>query len=327
MYLNDQTTFINHPLLRKNLLRFREYQKNISNFALNKNTLVILPTALGKTIISLLVSINTLYNYRDKRILILAPTRPLVNQHWKSFVSYIRLPNDQTAVVTGKIPPYARTIVWNNDAIRLVFSTPEVVRNDIKEKRVSLENFFLIVFDEAHRAVKDYAYTFIADQYVRHCSFPLILGLTASPGSEKNKIQEICNNLFIEHLEYKTEEDADVKRFINPIDINWEWFDLPSEYHYVKSILKTMLEEKLNWLISRNIVTKNSKWIFKRDLISLGNELRHALLTLPEEQRRSLYFALMQQSIALSLMYCIELMESQGFNSLGTFLNRTQRRH
>ncbi|MDW0145007.1 MAG: helicase-related protein [Nitrososphaeraceae archaeon] len=322
--MNDQTTFINHPLLRKNLLQFREYQKNISSFALNKNTLVILPTALGKTIISLLVSINTLYNYREKRILILAPTRPLVNQHWKSFVSYIKLPNDQTAVVTGKIPPYARTIVWNNDAIRLVFSTPEVVRNDIKEKRVSLENFFLIVFDEAHRAVKDYAYTFIADQYVRHCSFPIILGLTASPGSEKSKIQEICNNLFIEHLEYKTEEDADVKRFINPIDINWKWFDLPSEYHYVKSILKTMLEEKLNWLINRNIVTKNSKWIFKRDLISLGDELRRTLLILPEEQRRSLYFALMQQSIALSLMYCIELMESQGFNSLGTFLNRTQ---
>ena len=324
MSLNDQTKFINHPLLRKNLLQFREYQKNISSFALNKNTLVILPTALGKTIISLLVSINTLYNYRDKRILILAPTRPLVNQHWKSFVSYIKLPNDQTALVTGKIPPYARTIVWKSDAIRLVFSTPEVVRNDIKEKRVSLENFFLIVFDEAHRAVKDYAYTFIADQYVRHCSFPLILGLTASPGSEKNKIQDICNNLYIEHLEYKTEEDADVKRFINPIDISWEWFDLPSEYHYVKSILKTMLEEKLNWLTSRNIVTKNSKWIFKRDLISLGDELRRTLLTLPEEQRRSLYFALMQQSIALSLMYCIELMESQGFNSLGTFLNRTQ---
>jgi Fanconi anemia group M protein len=182
----------------------------------------------------------------------------------------------------------------------------------------------LIVFDEAHRAVKDYAYTFIADQYVRHCSYPLILGLTASPGSENNKIQEICNNLFIEHLEYKTEEDADVKRYINPIDINWEWFDLPAEYHYVKSILKMMLDEKLNWLISKNIVTKKSKWVFKRDLISLGDELRRTLMTIPEEQRRSFYFALMQQSIALSLMYCIELIESQGFYSLGTFLNRTQ---
>src|SRR5918996_981056 len=324
MTFKDQDVFTNHPLLRKNVLQFREYQKNISSHALRKNTLVILPTALGKTIISLLVAVNTLYNYRSKRILILAPTRPLVNQHWKSFVSYLKLQDEQMAVVTGKIPPYARSIVWNRNEIRLVFSTPEVVRNDIREKRLELDNFYLVVFDEAHRAVKDYAYTFIADQYVKHCSFPLILGLTASPGSEKNKIQEICNNLFTEHLEYKTEEDPDVIRYINPIDIDWEWFDLPSEYHYVKSILKSMLDEKLDWLISRKIITKNSKWIFKRDLISIGDELRRTLITIPEERRRSLYFALMQQSNALSLMYCIELMESQGFYSLRTFLNRIQ---
>jgi Fanconi anemia group M protein len=97
----------------------------------------------------------------------------------------MKLFEDQTAIVTGKILPYARTIVWNKKEIRLVFATPEVVKNDIKEERLSFKDFFLIVFDEAHRAVKAYAYTFIADQYVRHCSFPLILGLTASPGSEK----------------------------------------------------------------------------------------------------------------------------------------------
>ncbi|MDW0134020.1 MAG: helicase-related protein [Nitrososphaeraceae archaeon] len=324
MTFKDQDVFTNHPLLRKNVLQSREYQKNISRHALSKNTLVILPTALGKTIISLLVSVNTLYNYRSKRILILAPTRPLVNQHWKSFVSYLKFLDEQMAVVTGKIPPHARSIVWNRNEIRLVFSTPEVVRNDIREKRLELNNFYLVVFDEAHRAVKDYAYTFIADQYMKHCSLPLILGLTASPGSEKNKIQEICNNLYTEHLEYKTEEDPDVMRYINPINIDWEWFDLPSEYQYVKSILKSMLDEKLDWLISRKIITKNSKWIFKRDLISMGDELRRTLITIPEERRRSLYFALMQQSNALSLMYCIELMESQGFYSLGTFLNRIQ---
>ena len=324
MTSRDKDVFTNHPLLRNNILQFREYQKNISSHALSKNTLVILPTALGKTIISLLVSINTLYNYRKKRILILAPTRPLVNQHWKSFVSYLKLLDEQTVVVTGKIPPSARSIIWNKSEIRLVFSTPEVVRNDIQEKRFELNNFFLVVFDEAHRAVKDYAYTFIADQYMKHCSFPLILGLTASPGSEKNKIQEICNNLFIEHLEYKTEEDPDVIRYINPIEIDWKWFDLPIEYQYVKSLLKRMLDEKLEWLISRKIITKNSKWIFKKDLISLGDQLRRTLTTIPEERRRSLYFALMQQSNALSLMYCMELMESQGFYSLGTFLNRIQ---
>lgn len=324
MSLNEKTTYFNHPLLRRNVLQFREYQKMIANSAMTKNTMVILPTALGKTIISLLVCINTLYNHREKRILILAPTRPLVNQHRNSFVSCIKLLDDQIAMVTGKIPPHARTIVWNKKAIRLVFSTPELVKNDIIEKRLSLEDFFLIVFDEAHRAVKDYAYTFIAEQYMQHCTHPLILGLTASPGSEKNKIQEICNNLFIEHLEYKTEEDADVKRYINLIDVKWKWFDLPSEYHYVKSILKTMLEEKLDWLVTSNIMKKNSRWIFKRDLISLGEQLRYSLNVRLEEERPSLYLALMQQSIALSLMHCIELIESQGFYSLWIFLNRTQ---
>jgi Fanconi anemia group M protein len=324
MTSKDQDAFTNHPLLRKNILQFREYQKNISGNALDKNTLVILPTALGKTIISLLVSASTLYNYRSKRILILAPTRPLVNQHWKSFVSHLKLPDAQSSVVTGKIPPYARSLIWHRNDIRLVFSTPEVVRNDIRERRFELDNFFLIVFDEAHRAVKDYAYTFIADQYIKQCSFPLILGLTASPGSEINKIQEICNNLFIEHLEYKTEEDPDVIHYINPIEIDWKWFDLPPEYQYVKSILKRMLDEKVDWLISRKIITKNSKWIFKKDLISIGDELRRTLTAIPEEQRRSLYFALIQQSNALSLMYCIELLESQGFYSLRTFLDRIQ---
>jgi len=317
-------SYFNHPLIRKNFLRLREYQKIISNSALNKNTLVILPTALGKTIISLLVSVNILYTHKEKRILILAPTRPLVNQHWDSFTSNIKLLDEQTVVVTGKIPPHARTIVWNNKTIRLFFSTPEVVKNDIIDKRLSLVDFFLVVFDEAHRAVKDYAYTFIADQYIKHCLNPLILGLTASPGSEKNKIQEICNNLFIENIEFKTEEDKDVKRYINPIHLKWQWFDLPSEYQYVKSILKTMLDEKLNWLNSRNILRKNSKWIFKRDLISLGEQLRSKLSITLEEDRRSIYYALMQQSIALSLMYCIELVESQGFHSLGTFLGRTR---
>ena len=296
----------------------------IANSAMTKNTMVILPTALGKTIISLLVCINTLYNNREKRILILAPTRPLVNQHRNSFVSCLKLLDDQIAMVTGKIPPQARTIVWNKKAIRLVFSTPELVKNDIIEKRLSLKDFFLIVFDEAHRAVKDYAYTFIAEQYMQHCTHPLILGLTASPGSEKNKIQEICNNLFIEHLEYKTEEDADVKQYINAIDVKWKWFDLPPEYHYVKSILKTMLKEKLDWLVSRNIIKKDSRWIFKRDLITIGEQLRYSLNVRLEKERPSLYFALIQQSIALSLMHCIELMESQGFYSLWNFLNRTQ---
>jgi ERCC4-related helicase len=316
---------ISHPLIRKNSVEFRTYQSNISQSAFNRNTLVILPTALGKTIISLLVCANTLYNYKDKRVLIMAPTRPLVIQHMNSFFSVLKMLEDQIAAVTGKIVPYARRAIWNKPEIRLVFATPEVVKNDIEENRLSLNDFTLLVFDEAHRAVKDYAYTFIAKEYVKQSIYPLILALTASPGSDKQRMKEVCDNLFIEHVEYRSEEDPDVRQYINPIEVEWKYLDLPSEYQYIISNLKSILHEKIRWLIQHRILSqKDPGWIFKRNLIDAGDQIRYNLELTMEEERGPLYVALMQQSSALSLMYCTELIESQGSYSLKAFLDRIE---
>lgn len=307
-------------------IEFRAYQKNITDAAYNKNTLVILPTALGKTVIAILVSAHALYNHRRKRVLVTAPTRPLVMQHMKSFFSVLKISQDQLTEVTGKTPPLPRTAIWNNKDIRLIFATPEVVRNDLLENRLNLNDFSLLIFDEAHRAVKDYAYTTIARKYVDQSEYPLILAMTASPGSDTRRIQDICNNLFIEHLEYRTEEDADVKPYINPIDINWQWVNLTSENNYIRSILRSILDDKLKWLIQREFLRskRDIRWIFKRDLIDAGAEIRYNLELSSEELRTSLYFALMQQSSALTLLYCIELIESQGPYSLKAFLDRTE---
>jgi ERCC4-related helicase len=323
--IQESNYHISHPLIRKNSVEFRTYQSNISQSAFNRNTLVILPTALGKTIISLLVCANTLYNYKDKRVLIMAPTRPLVIQHMNSFFSVLKMLEDQIAAVTGKIVPYARRAIWNKPEIRLVFATPEVVKNDIEENRLSLNDFTLLVFDEAHRAVKDYAYTFIAKEYVKQSIYPLILALTASPGSDKQRMKEVCDNLFIEHVEYRSEEDPDVRQYINPIEVEWKYLDLPSEYQYIISNLKSILHEKIRWLIQHRILSqKDPRWIFKRNLIDAGDQIRYNLELTMEEERGPLYVALMQQSSALSLMYCTELIESQGSYSLKAFLDRIE---
>ncbi len=316
--------FANHLLLRKDSVEFRTYQNSISQSAFSKNTLVILPTALGKTVISIFVCANTLYNYRDKRILIMAPTRPLVTQHMNSFFSVLKIFEDQIAEVTGKITPAGRRAIWIKQDIRLVFATPEVVKNDIQENRLSLTDFTLLVFDEAHRAVKDYAYSFVAKEYVKQSVYPIILGLTASPGSDRQRIQEVCDNLFIEQIEYRGEEDPDVRQYINPIEVKWERFDLPSDYQYIRSTLKVMLDEKIRWLVQHRLLRKDPKWIFKRDLINVGDQIRYSLELTMEEQRGPLYVALMQQSSALSLMYCSELIESQGSYSLKAFLDRIE---
>ena len=316
------TRYVKHPIIWNRSIEFRLYQKNIADSAQHKNMMVILPTALGKTVISLLVGADILYNYRDRRILIMAPTRPLVSQHMKSFSSVLKISEENIASITGKILPYARRAVWNRTDIRLVFATPEVVKNDLEEGRLNLKDFGLIVFDEAHRAIKEYAYTFIAKEYINQSSCPYILAMTASPGAERKRIQEVCNNLFIEHIEYRSEDDPDVKPYVNAINVKWEWLNLPEEFRYIVSILRSMLEERLKWLIRNGLLMKSIKWIFKKDLIELGEALRYKLELTMEEQRGLLYIAILNQSSALTLMYCLELIESQGSHSLKAFLDR-----
>ncbi len=318
--------YFNHPLIKKHSIEFRVYQNNISESARNKNTLVILPTALGKTVIAIHVCAEFLYNYKSKRILIMAPTKPLVAQHMNSFFSVLRMPEDCMTAVTGKNLPPTRMAIWNRKEVRLVFATPEVVKNDLAENRLSLSEFSLLVFDEAHRAVKDYAYTSIARYYVQQSSHPFILAMTASPGSEKRRILEVCNNLSVEQIEYRSEEDGDVKPYINPIDVTLKWFTIPQEYKYISSIFRAMLEDKLRFLIERGLLRKkHPQWIFKSDLISLGEEIQYKLELTMEELRGPLYAALVQQSSALTLMYCAELIESQGSPSLKAFLNRIEK--
>jgi ERCC4-related helicase len=306
-------------------VELRSYQYGMAQSACDRNTLVILPTSLGKTIVALLVCADVLYKYRDMRVLVMAPTRPLVSQHMASFLTALKLLDEHTASVTGKTAPEYRSAVWNKRSIRLLFATPEVVKNDLSERRLSLSDFRLVVFDEAHRAVKDYAYTSIATQYTQQSSNPVLLGLTASPGAERKRMQEVCDNLFIEKVEYRTENDPDVKHYVNPIDVKWEWFNLPEEYLYVMSLLRSVLDEKLKWLMQRGIITKNRiEWIFKRDLINAGDLLRYNLELTMEEQRGPIYIALSNQSAALSLMYCVELIGSQGSYSLRAFLDRAE---
>ena len=317
--------FIVHPLIKNNAIESRLYQNIIFNSSKNKNSLIVLPTSLGKTVISALICAEILYNYKQSRILIMAPTRPLVLQHLTSFSSFIKVLDDQKILVTGKISPSTRKMIWDDKTIQLIFATPEVIRNDLKESRLNLKDFGLIVFDEAHRAIKDYAYTLISKKYMEQSPNPLIVAMTASPGSDQNRIQQICNNLYIEHIEYRNEEDDDVKPYVNPIELKWEFLELSEKYRQIILSLKSMLQEKLRWLIFRGLIKKNNAdYVFKRDLLELAEILQRNLKFSLNEEKGPLFLALLNQSAALSLMYCIELIESQGPFSLKTFIKRME---
>ena len=64
---------------------------------------------------------------------------------------------------TGEIAPNKRKDIWKNS--KIVVSTPQVIENDLLSNRLNLKDTSLIIFDEAHHAVGDYAYVFVSDMY------------------------------------------------------------------------------------------------------------------------------------------------------------------
>lgn len=276
-----------NPLVRTEALEERAYQIRIAEEAARGNTLVVLPTALGKTAIAALTASHFLYNHRDLKVLVMAPTRPLVLQHRDTFMRLLKLRPQDVQVLTGKYDPSFRLHAWQGP-FRIYFATPQVVDND-HELGMSLKDFGLLVFDECHRARKNYAYTRVAQAYVEEAPYPIILGLTASPGADRDRIEEICKALYIERVEARTEEDEDVKPYVSPIAVEWKFVRLPRSYAAVEGILRRMLGERLRRLSETGLIRKDSRYIFRSDLLKVGDEIRYMIEKTSHEERGRLY--------------------------------------
>src|SRR5881296_2001697 len=297
----------------------REYQRSIANSALAANTLVVLPTGLGKTMVALLVATERLAKYPESKALILAPTRPLVLQHSGFFDKHYPDRVAKSVSLTGETPPATRASDF--DDARLIFATPEVIRNDVSAGRYDLRNVSLVVFDEAHRCVRDYAYTDVAQVYKSQAAQPLILGLTASPSAKKTRVEEICEKLAIANVETRTEKDSDVADYVKDVEVNWLRMPLPENYKQATKVLHAALDVRVNKLRSMHQLPANVR-VGKRMLLELGEKLHNSL-------RRggagALYGAVQLQSQAMSLMHAIDLLETQGAYSATRFLSRLER--
>ena len=293
----------------------REYQDAIARSALTANTLVVIPTGLGKTIIALLVARERLAQHPTSKVIILAPTRPLVLQHSQFFERHLadKIPS---AVLTGEVPPTERRDLLASS--KAIFATPEVIRNDVLEERYSLNDVSLIVFDEAHRCVRDYAYSQVAEVYKLTAANPLILGLTASPSSRRARVEEICQRLAITNVQTRTEEDSDVTSYVQQVSVNWVRVPLPTSYKQVSRVLRAALEERVRKLKVMRQLPMNVP-VSKRILLELGERLRERLR---HGGAGPVYGAIMLQAQSMSLLHSVELLETHGMRSLEKALER-----
>lgn len=317
--------YFSHPLLRDNVLNYRQYQQDIVTKLLYNNSLVVIPTSLGKTIIALLVCIDILFNWKHSKVLILAPTRPLVMQHFNMFRSHTVL-SEQCVALTGNVSPEIRETIWRSHSIRIFFATPELVINDLRNNLIKKEDFYLLVFDEAQRTVKDYSYTHIAKQFydaATNMRPPLILGLSASPGFTEEKVREVCSNLFIEQIIAKTEDDADVLPYVYNTSIEYCHLKMTDSDVEISRLLKSMISDYIGWLIKNKFLKKKQiENVYKKDLLELRDSIISHLD--PKNPNFLLIAGLKYQSISMILYYCRDLIESQGDFALRKFLNSSK---
>jgi len=310
--------YATHPLLKPHTVELRKYQTRILSEILGRNSLVILPTGMGKTYLALLTTCARLAQFPDSRILLMAPTRPLTVQHYETFRGCMNLPEGSLKFLTGEIPPEEREKIWKVG--RIFFATPQVVERDIITGKLSLENFSLLIFDEAHRAVGDYPYVFIASQYLRVARNPMILALTASPGGEVERIEEVKRNLAIQCIQLRTEESKDVKPYLMPVKVEWRKVELPEYFLTLKRLLEEQLKEHLSSLKSAGYLSSISD-VSKKDLLKLQQQLLSEL-----SKGSDVSQALISQAAALKLLHALELLETQGVYALRSFLERLEAR-
>ncbi len=191
----------------------RDYQINICKQALFINTLVCLPTGLGKTLIAAVVMynfycwfptgmINILLLFllcgalfiplNPGKVIFLAPSKPLVQQQISACHDIMGIPECDTAHLEGSVQAEKRRILWESK--RVFFCTPQTLLNDIQAGRCDPRHIVCLVIDEAHKATDNYAYTTAVEEIGRVSDRFRILALSATPGSDIRKIQNVQRN-------------------------------------------------------------------------------------------------------------------------------------
>ncbi|CAF4727150.1 unnamed protein product, partial [Rotaria socialis] len=134
----------------------RDYQHKIVSMALFHNTLVVLPTGLGKTFIAAVVMFNYCRWYPTGKIIFTAPTKPLVAQQMEACAKVMGIRKSEMCEMTGGVSPEERRRLWLEK--RVFFLTPQTLNNDLVKTTCPWSKIRCLVVDEAHRALGQHAY-------------------------------------------------------------------------------------------------------------------------------------------------------------------------
>ena len=248
-----------------------------------------------------------------------SPTKPLVEQHAAFFKETLNIPPENVVLFTGNTNPGKRESMY--EKAQLVISTPQVIENDLLGKKISLEKVSCIIFDEAHRATGNYSYVYIAQKYIQQNPDPLVLGITASPGSNTEKIQEVCANLHLKSVEIRTDSDPDVKPYIFDKDIEWKYVSVPVEMKGLKGLMDKVLNDRLTKLQELGFLSNFQKRLSKREMLDLQARLQAQVRSFPDQ---NIYRGISLLAEIFKVSHAIEISETQGSSALSKYFERLE---
>jgi len=295
--------FVEHRYIKKSSIEHRDYQDNLAKQAISENCLIVLPTGLGKTTVALHVIAEFLSRGKGG-VLFLAPTRVLAHQHYEFLKNNLLI--DDIALVTGEDLIAKRKKLWINSVI---CATPEIVKNDLDRQIVSPDQFSLVIFDEAHRTVGDYAYSGIAERFANIDA--RIIGMTATLPSEKQKAEEMVKILKIASIAQRTEESPDVSPYVQQTDTQWITVELGPEMKEIQALIKATVDSRYLELKKLGLNLSGSR--------SMSELLRVREFVLRQNRR-----AAKPLFTAIRLIHALNVFESHGVTSFLRFCERTQ---
>jgi Fanconi anemia group M protein len=307
LLLKEQS--VEMPLVRPESVQYRAYQVNLATIAAKRDTMIVLSTGLGKTIIAALTAAKRLSEHVESRILFLAPSRPLVDQQARFLRRILDIEAELVVGLTGNDPPEKRKTLWSKS--KVIVMTPQALQNDLIQRTCNLEDVSLIVYDEAHRGVGNYAYTFIAEMYEKQGSIPRSLGLTASPGHEAEKIKVICENLNLTHVETRTEKSPDVRDYIVQIDSEVRYINLTSEIEVLRDILQSLLTDYISPVIKYGFSLPSTRRLSRKEILRVQRDVRREIGSYTQPPRH-LFLVMRNLTAALRIVYLLEFVGTQG---------------
>lgn len=284
--------------------------------AVKTDTMIILPTGLGKTIIMVMAAAHFLHKFPNQQIIITAPTKPLIDQHYGTFVDLLDIEDSSIMLLDGSIAPAKRTAIW--DTKKIIITTPQTLRNDILSSKINLSNVSLLCFDEVHRAVGDDPYVLSGEQYNRINPTGRVLGFTASPNNEE-KLREIIKNLGFKSIKYMDDDDPKIKPYIHGSDKDWLKLKLNPEIQEILKLLKKYTSDNLSVLKDADIIeSKQLDRNTKKSIIRLQSKING----IREEIGDDTFFSAMRAWGQVMLTtQAIEMVETQGINVLKSFFD------